>query len=60
MAWGEKRFFKFSKCNKRISVLLHRTDFGVTLYIEDAHGDEENSIPTKTKDRPLMTLSKNH
>ncbi|RNA15377.1 hypothetical protein BpHYR1_027409 [Brachionus plicatilis] len=35
------------KVYKRIFILLHRTDFGVSLYLEDkehAHGDEENGI----------------
>ncbi|RNA43048.1 hypothetical protein BpHYR1_042912 [Brachionus plicatilis] len=51
---GEKGSFNFSKFDKRIFILIHRTDFGVTLHLEDkkyAHGDEENGIPTVTKDR---------
>ncbi|RMZ99316.1 hypothetical protein BpHYR1_026603 [Brachionus plicatilis] len=42
------------KWYKRIFILLHRTDFGVTLYLEDkkhSHGDEENGVPTKIKNR---------
>lgn len=54
---GEKRYFKFSNCTKLLYLLIHPTDFGVSVFLQDvehAHFDESDKIPIRTKDKVLQ------
>ncbi|RNA15889.1 hypothetical protein BpHYR1_044635, partial [Brachionus plicatilis] len=59
---GEKRFFKCSKCDNRLYILVHRTSIEVTIYKQDKpheHNNENNRlIPTKTKDKVISMYFK--
>ncbi|RNA34394.1 hypothetical protein BpHYR1_042175 [Brachionus plicatilis] len=53
---GEKLGFKCSKCDKRLYIIKHREDAGVTVYIEDKihlHTPKVHSIPTATRDKVI-------
>ncbi|RNA17934.1 hypothetical protein BpHYR1_031043, partial [Brachionus plicatilis] len=54
---GEKRFFRCSKCDNRLYILVHRTSIEVTIYKQDKPHEHNNEndrlIPTKTKDKVI-------
>ncbi|RNA07209.1 hypothetical protein BpHYR1_051293, partial [Brachionus plicatilis] len=54
---GEKIGFKCSKCDKRLYIIKHREDAGVTVNIEDKihlHTSKVHSIPTATRDKSTI------